>query len=115
MDVIHRVVDVWTGSSFGSGFLLTNRLVLTARHVVQSCKEIVIRPLVSGESLACQAIWMGRNTDTALLEILDALPADLQDVGPVDLGWSIATSRPLACSAIGFPWSQQRSDGKRDT
>jgi Trypsin-like peptidase domain len=115
MDLIQRVVDVWTGSSFGSGFLLTNRLVLTARHVVQPHREIVIRPLASEDKIRCQVIWVGRDTDTALLEILGHLPPDLQDMRSAGLGRPIGTSRPLACSAIGFPWCQQRPDGRRDT
>jgi len=109
------VVDVWTGSDFGSGFRLTSRLVLTAGHVVRPGEEVIVRTVACGDRLRSKVVWRGRDTDTALLQILGDLPNDLQDVEPAGLGWAVGTSRPLACSAIGFPWCQEQSDGIRDT
>lgn len=116
MNFSQRVVDVITSaSSFGSGYVVANRLILTARHVIEPGGDVFVRTLASGHRLPCQAVWAGRETDAALLEIIGSLPAELRGMEPAELGRLIGLSRPVACTAVGFPWSQERPDGKRDT
>lgn len=116
MNFSQRVVDVITSAgSFGSGYVVANRLILTARHVIEPGGDVFVRTLVSGRRLPCQEVWTGRETDAALLEIIGSLPAELHGMEPAELGRLVGLSKPVACTAVGFPWSQERPDGKRDT
>jgi hypothetical protein len=107
----HRVVDIHAGGeSFGTGYLVTNRLVLTASHVIRprelgaSCKisrlshpdEAAERPF-SGK-----AIWISTAHDAALVETESAVPGL-----PADAVRFLRVPRNVAevpqCTGIGFP------------
>src|SRR5215469_15576229 len=77
-----RVVFVWAGRATGrsgSGYLLTPRLVLTARHVVvpSAALRCTVRPLpfagtVEEHDYEAIVEWSVEELDVALLRIVDA-------------------------------------------
>ncbi|MFE2534212.1 FxSxx-COOH system tetratricopeptide repeat protein [Streptomyces sp. NPDC059371] len=136
---VQRVVEVWdpVGQIAGSGYLITDRLVLTAYHNVQgasstSPRAVEVRPLAlhgekQSEWVAAEVLWPEQppdidqdpHTDAALLRITGSAwhpPAPLE---PVRWGRLPAPSPGTAgarvdCVAVGFPEAEQR-DGTRDT
>ncbi|MGI3226603.1 trypsin-like serine protease [Streptomyces sp. GTA36] len=138
MDV-QRVVEVWdpTGQVAGTGYLITDRLVLTAFHNIQhagssSERAVEVRRLaMHGEQqtvwVAAEVLWPEQppdieqdpHTDAALLLITE--PAWQPHVSAALVRWgrlpapsSGAAGARVACVAVGFPEAGQR-DGKRDT
>lgn len=125
-----RIIEVYdpNGGSVGSGYLLTSRLVLTARHVVEAAlprecpptpeqsefeafslpsvhPRCRLRPLDrTGRSKFVDAIavWWMRSIDAALLLILPNPEFDLKPVA--SLSWSdLSTADPIDVTAVGFP------------
>ena len=92
--------------SFGSGYLMAGRLVLTAAHVVcldgERLKTVQIRAGSGPELYQAAVVWQGVG-DVALVEVTD--PAWREPSWPrrPRLG-RFVTNRPgQECSAIGFP------------
>jgi hypothetical protein len=104
----------------GSGYLLTDRLVLTAHHVVATDGPVVVRPLDIRRSAALKAsrLWPLRpvedrahpELDVALL--LTETPVEWPG-GGVRFG-NVAGADRVACHALGFPDAERRPDGGRD-
>ncbi|WP_405966096.1 tetratricopeptide repeat protein [Streptomyces sp. NBC_00015] len=138
MDV-RRVMEVWDpeGEIAGSGYLITDRLILTAYHNVQSAgstsdRAVEVRQLaLHGEQqtawASAEVLWPDQppdieqdpHTDAALLLITDSAWQSLSSVKPVQWGRAPmpsagATGVRVACIAVGFPEAEQR-DGERDT
>jgi tetratricopeptide (TPR) repeat protein len=134
-----RIVDVWARissreGSYGSGYLVAPRLIITALHVVAAgvpafedfskwesavskpYADIKIRLLQGQRWWTCKVLWPTLDTsikfDAALLQIIDEdwLSADeLSRWGRP----TVEDSR-LTVGAIGFPSAQRRKDGTRD-
>lgn len=115
MDLPRRVVDVFCETSFGSGYLVGPQLVLTAGHVVRAGEHAIIRPLANGTPMRAARIWVGIDTDVALLKIIDNRWDPPDDLKPVRWGRLIGSSHVVPCTAIGFPRAQMGHDRARDT
>ncbi|WP_042407545.1 S1 family peptidase [Streptacidiphilus carbonis] len=136
MDV-QRVVEVWNpaGKIAGTGYLITDRLVLTAHHNVRdadsaSARALEVRRLaVYGEPpatwVAASVLWPEQppdveqdpQADAALLLITDAAWQPPASAAPVRWGRLPspgAVESRVSCRAVGFPEAEQR-DGQRDT
>src|SRR5215469_106305 len=110
-----RVVFVWAGRATGrsgSGYLLTPRLVLTARHVVvpSAAVRCTVRPLPFAgtvEEHDSEAIveWSVEELDVALLRIVDAR----WSAGAVRDGWwaPVTGTDEVLVSGVGFPRFQR--------
>lgn len=86
------------GLRYGTGFVVSPRLVLTARHVIADATRISVRGLGDGGVRACGPVRAGDRTDAALLEILDHdLARD-----PVRFG-DLASCDEAVGHVVGFP------------
>ncbi|MEH0557306.1 serine protease [Streptomyces sp. B21-101] len=127
--VPERLVEVWAApgaanvGSSGSGWVVGERGVLTAWHVVQEFEEfqefeesaVLQARLGTAQGTEdwhdCTVRWSNPRLDVALLEVIDPrwqapeCPCELADVG----------DQSLACDVIGFPESEARPEGDRDT
>ncbi|MCA1697662.1 MAG: serine protease, partial [Actinobacteria bacterium] len=94
----------------GTGYLLGDGLVLTARHVIEgACGPCEVRALGGDGWVAATVLWPGdEHGDGALLRV----DAPVGDAVRVRLG-RLAGDTRVACEATGFPWSQlqQRDQG----
>ncbi|MFE9925761.1 tetratricopeptide repeat protein [Streptomyces sp. NPDC005774] len=138
MDVL-RVMEVWdpTGRIAGTGYLITDRLVLTAYHNIQHAKSayeraVEVRQLaLHGERqtvwASAEVLWPDQppdieqdpHTDAALLLITDSAwqpPTFAKAVhwGRMPVPSLSVVGTRVACVAVGFPEAEQR-DGERDT
>jgi len=95
-----------TRRGFGSGYLLDERLLLTAGHVAEAGEGgFEARPLGWERWVAARRIWRGKECDAALLELSEPV----ERVGRARLG-RIAGSSPVRCGGVGFPGAQARED-----
>lgn len=111
-----RVVSCHTRAikSYGSGYLVTPGVVLTASHCVgpvgSPVEVLALKPGKPAEGLTATppadftvAVVVGAQANgLALLESATADPFDLGDVPPVRWGW-LAGMLPLPADTIGFP------------
>jgi hypothetical protein len=114
-----RVVDVRMSGTgdYGSGYLLTNRLVLTARHVVGEKNEgaaCAVRPAASvADERPAHVTWVSASLDAALVEIDEG-----RAFGPAERALPLFGRRTdnsawrYPCRAQGFPRAI-RIDGLR--
>src|SRR5664280_489063 len=112
---LYSTVD---GGMVGSGFLLADQLVLTARHVVVGADgregECSARPLGTARWLPARLAHIAPERDVALLELLEA--PESAAGGRDWLRWGVVDgTEPVACTAVGFPWSTARPGNVRDT
>ena len=103
----------------GSGYRLSDRLVLTARHVIAPALagaggRVLVRPLGVTGWLPAGVGWQDADADAALIVVEDEgwrAPA-----GESVLRWGkLAGSDPVPCAVVGFPWASVRPDRMRDT
>ncbi|MEE1759648.1 tetratricopeptide repeat protein [Streptomyces sp. SP18BB07] len=138
MDV-RRVMEVWdpAGGIAGTGYLITDRLILTAFHNIQhagsaSDRAVEVRRLTRhGDQetawMSAEVLWPEQppdivqdpHTDAALLLITDSVWKPPVAVKPVQWGRVPVVSAGsagarVACVAVGFPEAEQRG-GARDT
>jgi hypothetical protein len=100
-----RVVEVHAPASaagrVGAGYIIGDRLVLTASRLAGRVGPTAIRPAGTGTWLATSPVWT--SGDAAVLEVDDPsalmLPQDKTRWG------RIAGSRPVPVTAMGFPSS----------
>ncbi|MDQ1047314.1 tetratricopeptide repeat protein [Streptomyces sp. V4I2] len=128
MDV-RRVVEVWnpTGKCSGTGYLVAERLVLTALHNVLGRGVLEVRRLGSEELTwaTAEVLWpeippdleREPQADGALIRITD--PGWRPPPGGEPVRWgridgSVVRDERLGCVAVGFPRAEAR-DGVRDT
>ena len=112
-----RITEVWvpdaTGAGqVGSGYLLEDGLVLTAKHVLKDAQEgkCEVRLLGTEGWVPASEKWVGQSVDAALLE------SGLQSPAHSHVLWGEIKGKELtACTAVGFPWAQERPDSVRDT
>ena len=125
-----RVAEIrCAGGRFGTGYLLSHDLVLTAAHVIEdlgkqpACIAVIeVTPLHGQTSAAC-LVWPRLSNwenlsqhDIALLRISsDAVMRALGDAPRI--GWQgLPTDRPLNVTAVGFPRLRRNPKNKtRDT
>jgi hypothetical protein len=119
---LKRVVDIaFETGGFGSGYLVTSRLVLTARHVSGDAQEGVaclVRGLPRSEG-AARPEWSGRSVwlsslDALLIELnepVDDLPSD-----PIWFGRVVDKDRfeDVPCRGRGFPTAQRDGNARVD-
>jgi hypothetical protein len=103
--------------TYGSGYFVTDALVLTAGHVVdpvmgEACQ---VRSLRDSNWRSARVVWRGESCDAALLEV-EAAAGKSRQAGRVRLG-RLDTEWRAPCQALGFPLAQEEhgSGGRRDT
>ena len=93
------VVDGANRRWFGSGYLVSQALVLTAAHVLHGAKSAQVR-LVDApgrvRDVPGDVVFAEAEADVAVLQLRAAEPA----VAPVVFGY---LAGPVACEAVGFP------------
>ena len=123
-----RVVEVWVPGKrrVGSGYLLADRLALTAYHVVQGAgngARVEVRPLSAepGPWLESRVCWPDGPVDIAAsperdaaLLLIDAPQAPGPLPGRVRFGQVTGQDR-VPCAGVGFPAMEKRPDHVRDT
>ena len=119
----------------GSGYRVSDDLVLTAAHVVAGLPvqdPAEPRPsasagaVVAGQGLTeltalgaatwvpAAVVWRDDDADVALLRAGPGLP-DLPLSSPKPRWGRIDGEQPVEVTAVGFPWATARPDGVRDT
>ncbi|MFC7532246.1 trypsin-like peptidase domain-containing protein [Actinoplanes sp. GCM10030250] len=102
-DVIpdRRVCEIYTAESSGSGLLITDRLVLTANHVLGGAEAQVRFPEGSFE---CVVHWRSEELDAAVLRITDETWVR-PTLPPLRWGRFVTGSPGIPAEAAGFPES----------
>ncbi|MCX5613069.1 trypsin-like peptidase domain-containing protein [Streptomyces sp. NBC_00047] len=97
--------------TFGSGYLITDRLMLTAAHVVRAANGVRggVTARIGGQICFGTVVWLAAGTD-GHDDGLDAAVVDIDDpsyrptpLPPMRWGWVAGRSTGVACSATGFP------------
>ncbi len=131
-----RVIELYTpavedvGGQVGSGYRVGPEVVLTAAHVVaglsawQAGEPVPAdvgtpgvcwaRPLREREWVPAVVAWRDEDKDVAVLRLAPAAPP--LPAGSPPPGWGrVDGQEPVAVSAVGFPWAQEKPDRVRDT
>jgi KAP family P-loop domain len=96
----------------GSGYLLNERIVITAAHLLEDSADLSVRRLGEDDWTDGRPVWMSAAADMALVELLQ--PALSAVILPTR--WArIDGADPVSCTAIGFPRFQSAPDGQRDS
>ena len=119
----YRVCELYAegqdGEGSGSGYRLSDRLVLTAQHVIAPALvgrggRVLVRPVDVTGWLRARVEWQDADADAALVAVEDEdwrAPA-----GESVLRWGeLVGSDPVPYAAVGFPWASVRRDQVRDT
>lgn len=91
---------------WGTGFVVDNEYLLTAWHVVQSQKQILVGPLISGRWVLAEVVQSDPKLDLALLKARINLP-------PLWLSPSNQIPHGLEVSVIGFPQPRMQGLSKK--
>jgi tetratricopeptide (TPR) repeat protein len=130
----HRVVEVFVKPAggpgrVGSGYRVNQTAVLTAGHVVaglpvRSPAQVAagddgdgrcdLRALGEPAWTSGSVLWRGESVDVALIGLAGDAPP-LPPGSPVPRWGRVDGKEPIAVSAVGFPWAQERPDGSRDS
>ncbi|MER5917035.1 tetratricopeptide repeat protein [Streptomyces sp. NPDC001982] len=126
---LERVMEVWcpAGKRVGSGYLISDRLVLTAYHTVHGTVaggtvEVQQLDAQGGDSwITAELCWPPSpvdtkrypETDAALLRITD--PTWRPPSSPLVQWGRVTGQERLRCQGLGFPDAVNRPDGRRDT
>jgi tetratricopeptide (TPR) repeat protein len=118
------------GGQLGSGYRAGHEVVLTAAHVVAGLPEWLsgepvpagtgspgvcwARPLGEQDWIPAVVAWRNADKDVAVLRLGPAAPPLPADSPPPRWG-RVAGQEPIAVTAVGFPWAQERPDRVRDT
>lgn len=111
-----RVVEVHARTSatgrVGSGYLISDRLVLTADCIVGRQGPTEVRPGGTFPWVTASLLWLGDACGAAVLEVDD--PSTLM-VPPAVMRWGeVLGGEPVPVTAMGFPPVGARPDGVRD-
>ncbi len=100
-----RVVEVHSGTSVtgrvGSGYQISDRLVLTHGGIVARTGPTDVRPAGTAAWVTASLVWSGLGGDAAVLEV-DEPSVLMWSPGAVRWG-QVSGRRPVAVTAIGFP------------
>jgi hypothetical protein len=130
----HRVMEVFVKpvngpGRVGSGYRVTETAVLTAGHVVTGLPVRSTARVAAGDDGAgrCElrglgervwvsgsVLWRGNSADMALIGLAGDVPP-LPPGSPVPRWGRVDGMEPVAVSAVGFPWAQERPDRIRDS
>ena len=130
----HRVMEVFVKpvngpGRVGSGYRVTETAVLTAGHVVtglpvgspaqvtagdQSAGRCELRVLGEQAWMSGSVLWRDESADVALIGLAGDVPP-LPPGSPVPRWGRVDGMEPVAVSAVGFPWAQERPDRGRDS
>src|SRR4051812_14385507 len=135
MDV-GRVIEVYApaptraAGEVGSGYRLTEQLVLTAAHVVTglpvAAPEAPVldtlvpaavcqaRPIGQADWVPAVVVWRNEAADVAVLRLAATAPG-VPPASPAPRWGRMEGTEPIAVSAVGFPWAQERPNRVRDT
>jgi Trypsin-like peptidase domain len=118
------------GGQVGSGYRVGPETVLTAGHVVAGLPvhgpdapvpvggdEVGVclaRPLGEPGWVPAVVIWRDEGADVAVLRLARTVPP-LPAGSPGPRWGRVDGTEPVAVSAVGFPWAQERPDRVRDT
>ena len=91
---------------WGTGFVVDNEYLLTAWHVVQSQKQILVGPLLSGRWVLAEVVQSDPKLDLALLKARVNLP-------PLWLSPGNQIPHGLEVSVIGFPQPKMQGLSKK--
>jgi tetratricopeptide (TPR) repeat protein len=94
---------------FGSGYLVTGDLVITARHVLGDADDVTVRFIDAPGQVRNEpgkTVWGHEGVDVAVVRLLAAMP-DLAPVQSVKYGRLIAEAE---CEAVGYPWFKLRGE-----
>ncbi len=106
-----RVVEVRARAGAGSGYLVGDRLVLTAAGVAGRSGPAEVRPAGTGRWVAASVVWSGASGG-AVLDVDD--PSSLM-ASPDRMPWGrVSGRRPVAVMAMGFGPSAAPADWPRD-
>ncbi|MGE0549201.1 MAG: S1C family serine protease [Kofleriaceae bacterium] len=101
-------------SGHGTGFVIGDRLVMTAHHVIENARHVVVRLPGDGGFFAARVVFAEKNNDVALLELetdgtaLAAAPLELSKTplrvrsNVFAIGYPIDASRTQPQSARGI-------------
>ncbi|MBA0053753.1 hypothetical protein E0L36_23685 [Streptomyces sp. AJS327] len=112
---VEAVAEIWvrkpeSGWQTGSGYLIAQRLLLTAAHTLSS-DEVKVRLLGDGVLRKARVIWQGAGLlDAALVEIIDP-NLELAWKQPIRFGRFMSSSPRVDCEAVGFPDSAMAFEG----
>jgi tetratricopeptide (TPR) repeat protein len=128
-----RVVEIFAKPTnapgrIGSGYRVSERLVLTAAHVVAGLPvglgaasgqhdpagRCDVRPLGVPDWSGGSVIWRDKDTDVALIGLAGGAPL-VPAASPGPRWGRMEGAEPVAVTAVGFPWAQQRPDRVRDS
>ena len=113
----------------GSGYRVNETAVLTAGHVVTGLPVRSPAKVTAGDEGAgrCELralgerawmngslLWRDKSADVALIGLAGDVPP-LPPGSPVPRWGRVDGTEPIAVSAVGFPWAQERPDRVRDS
>ncbi|MEV8344210.1 NACHT domain-containing protein [Streptomyces niveus] len=119
--LIKNRIAVVLGAKQGSGYLLSARLVLTARHLLNESVAAVTTVVVPGGRgrISCLTLWIGNaeQGDAALLLADEDLvpPETARAFQPNLIGHVEGLTPLLDCFALGYPRVQRYDGQKPDT
>ena len=129
-----RVMEVFAkpvndAGRVGSGYRVNKTSVLTAGHVVtglparspaeaaagdDGAGRCELRVLGERAWMSGSVLWRDESADVALLGLTGDVP-QLPPGSPVPRWGRVDGMEPIAVSAVGFPWAQERPDRGRDS
>lgn len=118
---MHAGLVAVSGGRFGTGRLVAPQLVLTSRHVVDSCTDVILRPVMGtrssvsfGRSVTGRVIWAGAGpVDAALVELDREWGAPEGFYAQPRWGRFVG-KRPVRVVAEGMPSAAQDRGGNSD-
>ena len=130
----HRVMEVFVKpvngpGRVGSGYRVNETAVLTAGHVVtglpvrspaqvtagdEGAGRCELRALGERAWVSGSVLWRDESADVALIGLAGDVPP-LPPGSPVPRWGRVDGMEPIAVSAVGFPWAQERPDRVRDS
>jgi len=118
-----RVAMVYVAGSarsrFGSGYAVSESVVLTAAHLVTEAGVTLggaaeVRLLGSEAWVSGKVTWLDAGLDAALVRVTGPLFTPAARTSVVRWG-RLVGGEPLMAAAIGFPWAMERPNKLRDT
>jgi hypothetical protein len=100
-----------------TGYVIANRLVLTAAHATELADKAEIQLIDQASPVPCTVLWNGRadDLDAALLEVDPAdWPADAP-AEPVRFGRLVTLQPNNPAETLGFSAAQRGADGELET